>query len=144
MPRIIDLDVIGPSNVTVRKDGIDYELPGDPPVDVWLSIIDAHDKLNGSDMDTVRELHDRMLALFRIHNPDLDALPFGVPGMFTIVASFYGTQLDDDDARDAETDPPGADEAASTTKTSSGSASSAARKRKTPTSRSRSSRSSAR
>lgn len=123
MPRIIDLDLIAPLGVIVRKDGTDYKIPGDPPVSLWLSIVDANDQWAAaqSSAETNEALilfHDRMLELFRIENPDMDSLPFGPAGMFGVLAGFYGAEPDD------EPDPPGADEAASTTKTTSGRASS--------------------
>lgn len=143
MARIIDLDIIAPRGVTVRKrvNGrtVDYHLPGDPPVDMWLGIIDAHDEYLGTSgaeqAEALRLFHDRMLDLFRVENPNLESLPFGVAGMFSVLTGFYGTDLDEEDAGD----PPGADEAASTTTTKRGSASSAAKK-KPATPRSRSSR----
>ncbi len=139
MPRLIDLDVIAPVGVTVRKNGVDYKLPGDPPVSLWLAIIDAHDQWAAAppaeSNESLALFHDRMLELFQIESPDLQELPFGPAGMFAVLAGFYGNALDDDEA---EPDPPGADEAASTTRTTNGRASSPA-KRKTTT-RSRSSR----
>ncbi len=146
MPRIIDLDLIAPVGVTVRKDGIDYNLPGDPPVSLWLAIIDAHDDYvaatGAEQVDALRLFHDRMLELFRMENPDLPELPFGVGGMFTVLSGFYGADLDEETE-----DPQGADEApaASTTKTTRGRPTSRATKAKSTTAtRSRSSRSSGR
>ncbi len=142
MARIIDLDIIAPEGVTIRKGGVDYPIPGDPPVEVWLGLVHAHDEYvtaGGTERaDALQLFHDRMLDLFRIESPDLDSLPFGPAGMFSIVNGFYGADPDDEPE-----DPPGADEAPSTTKTKPGSASSAAKKKTTPT-RSRSSRSSVR
>lgn len=139
MPRIIDLDVIAPAGVTVRKGGEDHKLPGDPPVSLWLGIIDAHDQWQvaaaAESNEALALFHDRMLELFQLENPELDQLPFGPAGMFAVLAGFYGQDVDDEDTED----PPGADEAASTTKTSNGSASSTAKPKPTTT-RSRSSR----
>lgn len=136
MPRIIDLDKIAPVGVTVRKSGIDYQLPGDPPTVMWLGIIEAHDQwaaAEGADSNEALALyHDRMLALFQIEQPDLRALPFGPSAMFAVLAGYYGSEIDE-----AE-DPPGADEADSTTKTTNGRPTSP--KTKTATGRSRSSR----
>jgi hypothetical protein len=138
VPRLIDLDLIAPRGVTVRKGGVDYPLPGDPPVSLWLAIIDAHDEYIASSgaeqVEALQLFHDRMLELFQLENPDLTELPFGVGGMFTVLGGFYGAELD-------EPDPPGADEAppASTTRTKRGRTSSAAKPRTTAT-RSRSSR----
>jgi hypothetical protein len=144
VPRIIDLDLIAPQGVTVRKDGEDYNLPGDPPTSVWLGIIHAYDTwvaaTDNSDANEALSLfHDRMLALFQLEQPDLTELPFGPAGMFAVLAGFYGADMDE-----PATDPPGADEAATTKRTTSGLGGSQAKTaRKTPT-RSRSSRSSAR
>lgn len=138
MPRIIDLDLIAPQGVTVRKDGIEYQLPGDPPTSVWLGIVHAYDTwvvaIGGEANDALEALHDRMLDLFALENPDLQSLPFGPAGMFAVMAGFYGVDEQE------EEDPPGADEAASTKRTTNGRANSAAKPR--TTTRSRSSRSS--
>lgn len=141
MPRIIDLDKIAPQGVTVRKDGIEYQLPGDPPTSVWLGIVHAYDQWVASlaveDADSneaLQTFHDRMLDLFALENPDLESLPFGPAGMFAVLAGFYGADVQEQE------DPPGADEAASTKRTTNGRASSQAKPR--TTTRSRSSRSS--
>jgi hypothetical protein len=143
MARIIDLDIIAPEGVTIRKGGVDYPIPGDPPTELWLALIAAHDEYvtcEGAERpEALRLFHDRMLAIFQLENPELEALPFGPAGMFSIINGFYGADPDEDDPED----PPEADEAPSTTTTKPGSASSAAKK-KTTASRSRSSRSSAR
>lgn len=136
MTRIIDLDLIAPPGVIVRTHGVDYKLPGDPPTSLWLSIIDAHDQHIASEgsehFNTLRVFHDRMLALFQIENPDLQALPFGPGGMISILIGFYGAPDEDD----LPADPPGAGEAASTTTTTNGHAASPAKRpraRKTAT-----------
>jgi hypothetical protein len=141
VPRIIDLDVIAPIGVTVRKNGTDYHLPGDPPVSLWLSIIDANDQwaaCTGPDAnDALQLFHDRMLELFQLENPELEELPFGPAGMFAVLSGFYGNSLDEE----PEPGPPGADEAASMTKTTRGRASSPAKRApRKPATRSRSSR----
>jgi hypothetical protein len=139
VPRIIDLNLINPPGVTVKLEGEQYRLPGDPPVPVWLGIIEAHDAYvtaTGDDYAEALQLfHDRMLALFQIEQPDLDELPFGQARMFAVLAGFYGADVE------AEEDPPGADEAASTTRRTNGRASSPAKPRVKTTTRSRSSRS---
>jgi hypothetical protein len=140
LPRLIDLDVIAPLGVTVRKNSIDYKLPGDPPVSLWLAIIDAHDQwtvATGSDAnDALQLFHDRMLELFQLETPDLDELPFGPAGMFAVLSGFYGNSLDEEPAGD----PQGADEAPSTTKTTSGRNGSPAKTKPPARTRSRSSR----
>lgn len=134
MARIIDLDLIAPPGVTVRKDGIEYQLPGDPPIHVWLAVIDAYDQWAAADGNEANEalgcFHDRMLDLFQIENPDLEMLPFGPAGMFEVLSGFYGG-VDED-----EPDPPRAEKAPSTTRTRNGRASSAAKPRTTTRSRS--------
>ena len=142
MPRIIDLDVLTPVGPIVRKDGIDYKLPGDPPMELWLAIVDANHSfqavsaMDGPEArDALQLFHDRLLELFQIEQPDLQELPFGLPGMWAVLAGFYGASLDDDEP----TDPPGADEAASTTRTTRGRASSPAKRTRTPAKRSASS-----
>lgn len=133
--RIIDLDLIGPPPLVIRKGGVEYRLPGDPPTDLWLALVAAQDAYQAAAPEDIQEAlqtyHDRMLDLFRIEQPDMETLPFGSAGMFAVLCGFYGG-FDDD-----EPDPPRAEEADSTTTTSNGSATTAAAKRKT---RSRSSR----
>lgn len=132
MARIIDLDELAPEDLTVRKDGREYTLPGDPPIDVWLRLVEAGDTFmaaKGEDSQkTLEVFRQRMLELFQIRQPTMTELPFGVPGMYALLAGFYGIN--------AEPDPPkprrnGGE--ASTKKTSNGRASSAAKKPKTTT-----------
>jgi len=137
LPRIIDLDLIAPEGVTIRKSGVEYRLPGDPPTALWLSIIAAHDAhiaaAGAEHFQTLQVFHDRMLLLFKLEQPKLTALPFGPAGMISILIGFYGAPDDE-----APEDPPGADEAASAKRTTTGRRASPA-KPKTAT-RSRSSR----
>ncbi len=139
MTRIIDLDDLAPADLTVRKKGVEYVLPGDPPIDVWLRLVEAGDAFMAAPGDEGREaletFRDRMLELFRIHQPELTELPFGVPGMYALLAGFYGTN--------AAPDPPQPRRrgggAASTTTTSNGSKRSPTKAKAKPKTASRSS-----
>lgn len=143
MPRIIDLDLIAPTPVVIRKTVggrlVELPIPGDPPVELWLGIVDAHDRWASSDNadanDALQVYHDRMLALFRVETPDLERLPFGLDGMFAVLSGFYSVEDVD------EPDPPRAEEASTKRTTRSPAGSRASKPRTTP---SRSSRSSGR
>lgn len=140
MARIIDLDLITPPSVWVRKDGVEYELPGDPPVDVWLGVVQAFEDwqaaIGPATSDALRNFDARVLDLFRLRDPGLEALPFGPAGMYAVLSGFYGDDLGEEPEREQRPTRPA--RAGSTTKTKRGSATSAA-KRKTTTKPSRSS-----
>ncbi len=137
MARIIDLDLIAPTGVTIKKtiNNVEhrYDLPGDVPSLMWLGLSNSYDMVitaaEGDRGDAVQDFHDRMLELFRLEN-DLDELPFSLTEMFQILRGFY-------DAED-EPDPPRPARRASATKTTRGRGNSAAAtKPKTPSRSSR-------
>lgn len=96
MTRIIDLDESLPENVGVRLGGVVYELPGDIPIPDYLAITKAADALDtaaGEDaLERLDDLYQRILALFQVHNPDLDKLPLGVASLVRLIQRLYGVE----------------------------------------------------
>lgn len=137
MTRIIDLDELAPADLVVRKNGVEYKLPGDPAIDVWLRLVEAGDAFMAPEggREELRVFRDRMLDLFQIHQPDLEELPFGIPGMYALLAGFYGTNAAPDPPQPRRRGGAGA----STTKRNNGSKRSPAKSKAKPKTASRSS-----
>jgi hypothetical protein len=132
--RIIDLDVAMPQSVAVKVRGKLYDLPGDIPVPDFLEIQQLTEELetaveggndDGSD-ETIAELYERVMDLFRIENPALENLPLGPRRLGALVVQLYAGAAEEDGATE---DPPRS-KAAGTRSTS----------RKQPTKRSRGSK----
>ena len=98
--RIIDLDVIVPERIGVKIDDEVYDLPGDIPVPDYLAIARLTDALGDEAEnagETFEELYERVIDLFRVHNPDLVDLPLGPTRLGALVVQLY-TQAAEEDA----------------------------------------------
>lgn len=111
--KIIDLDVVVPEKVGAQIDGVVYDLPGDIPVPDYLEIARLADSLDdeaddGADPEAAGEklqaLYDRVMDLFRVHQPDLDELPIGPQRLASLVVQLY-TGLADQDEPERPTKP---------------------------------------
>lgn len=94
--EIIDLDSVLGKPKVVQLDGKRYKLPADLPAPLFLKL--AAGSADDFSAETVRELYEDVLALFRVHQPDMDDLPVGMVQMYTIIPRVY---MGSDDA-----DPP--------------------------------------
>lgn len=95
--RIIDLDKIAPPDVVIVADGQEYRLPGDPPLAVWLPLVDAAETYNDSEgaetQEALKDFADRMLTLFQVRDPGLQVLPLGSQQLFAVLRAIYDTDL---------------------------------------------------
>lgn len=98
----IDLDEVILEDHEVRLAGETYLLPGDLPAPQMLGLSHAWDRLSmredqgeRSGDELVRELYDRALELFRVRQPDLEALPIGVVSIGRLIVGLYGGLGDD-------------------------------------------------
>lgn len=123
----IDLDDIILEDHKVKLGGQIYLLPGDLPIEEMLSLSRAWERMNagigGTDGDElVDDLYQRVLALFRVRQPDLEELPIGVLAVARLIVRLYSGPDDDEPAgRAADPTPPpkaGAGRARGTTQTS--------------------------
>lgn len=87
MTRRVDFDDIRPAPIEAKFNGQWYKLPADLPISVLASLEDAEgDETPGAEFEIVRE---QLLSLFRVHQPDLVALPCGMAEMFTVIPRLY-------------------------------------------------------
>lgn len=98
MPRYIDLDDLIPQDITVRIGGEEFLLPGDVPVPDYLELQRLSAGIVDGDTDdpegTVVALHDRLLDLFRVHQPDMDVLPVGPRALLPLVFRYLDAPMD--------------------------------------------------
>lgn len=99
--RLIDLDELVPDGPRVKLRGVEYELPPDLPVELYLWI----QKLNAGDSEAlempedemVSKLYGEVLELFRYKRPELERLPLRLAELVTIVGRVYGETGEDED-----------------------------------------------
>lgn len=105
MPRYIDLDDLVPADITVRVRGEEYQLPGDVPVPEYLELSRLAGEIAGMDSEdpesAVVALHDRLLALFRVHQPDLTELPVGPRALLPLVFRYLDAPAEQEEAQPA-------------------------------------------
>ena len=98
MPRYIDLDDLIPPDITVRIGGEEFLLPGDVPVPDYLELQRLSAGIVDGDTDdpegTVVALHDRLLDLFRVHQPDMEVLPVGPRALLPLVFRYLDAPMD--------------------------------------------------
>jgi len=102
VPRYIDIDDLVPADITVRVKGEEYTLPGDVSVPTYLTLTRlAGDVVDGDSEDpeaAVIELHDRLLDLFHVHQPDLQELPVGPRALLPLVFRYLDAPVTEEDA----------------------------------------------
>lgn len=98
MPRYIDLDDLIPQDITVRIGGEEYLLPGDVPVPDYLELQRLSAGIVDGDTDdpegTVVALHDRLLDLFRVYQPDMEVLPVGPRVLLPLVFRYLDAPME--------------------------------------------------
>jgi hypothetical protein len=133
MPKIVKLGELLPADFVIElSEGERYTLPGDPPLELILtlaSLFERTENMNGADenevgLEVLREINAEMLTLLQMRQPELTSSPFGVIGVQHVVAQLlqaynFGTASDEED-EDGEENP----QPASRSKRSSGSPSS--------------------
>lgn len=95
MARIIDLDEIIPENLTLRYRAVDYDVPGDPPLEYVLALWEASRRAQeeltlDEQVETMQGVHDHLLRVFQVCNPSLLHLPFGAAGLVAVSNVLFG------------------------------------------------------
>lgn len=93
---IIDVDELLPGDVAFVVGGVEYLVPGDPPLPMVLGLIETFQEMqaiDGTDAatpDRVAELtgrlHEQVTEVFRIRDPQVE-LQVGMRGLVAIVAA---------------------------------------------------------
>jgi hypothetical protein len=91
--EIIDLDVVLDEPKRVRLGGNVYTLPPQIPVPLYLKIKARQESPDESD-DVLEGLHQQVLELFQVHQPDMTAVPAGMGQLFQIIPAVYGAGPD--------------------------------------------------
>lgn len=86
MAEITDLDIVLGAPKKVRLDGKLYTLPAQIPVPLYLKLKAQRD----DDTDLLESLHEEVLALFQIHQPEMTVVPCGMGQLFDIIPLVYG------------------------------------------------------
>lgn len=113
MVQVVDLDELLPEDITVRVRGTGYQLPGDMDVEQVFRLFELYLALSKIESDDPAamfaevkgrfgDINAELLDLFKIRQPDLEKLPFGIRGigaMLRLVLEQLGLKI-------TETDPP--------------------------------------
>jgi hypothetical protein len=93
MPRIIDLDALVPEDLEFRYRGESYLVPGDIDgeaawglVKLYQEGLAAQEKGSSEQQAADALIQQALLALFRVRQPDLERLPFGLRGSAVVLA----------------------------------------------------------
>jgi hypothetical protein len=131
MARVIDIeDLVSLDKVIIKAGGDSYRLPDDLLVPDYLRLRALFNQLVDADADsedfdaneTLSELHDELLAMFQVHQPDLTELPFGPRSIVPVVYAYLNQEI----GEQQEDAPPPPRRASTRTKPSGG-------RQKTPT-----------
>lgn len=96
--KIVDLDVVAPETFGVKIDGEIYQLPGDIPIPDYIEIERLTNGLTDeNDPTSIRDLYERVLDLFRIHQPELEELPIGPMRLGALVVQLYAGGIEEDE-----------------------------------------------
>lgn len=109
--EITDLDelLLGPPK-RVRLSGHVYTLPAQIPVPLYLLVrnrsrerVELLERGEDLDIDAVEEVHQQVLELFQVHQPDMDSVPCGIGQLFEIIPTIYPARAEgEDDGEDEE------------------------------------------
>lgn len=103
--KFVDLDKIVGADIKVQVGGVKYVLPGDMPADLYLEVNRRAQEGDDTDYESIRDLHERVLDLFRYKQPDLDSIPgLTLRQLFVAIGEIYGP--DEGDQEDSEESAP--------------------------------------
>jgi hypothetical protein len=89
----IDLDELAPEPKGVKLGGTRYLVPADIPLPLSIRL----SRLSGEpDDSSATDLYEEVLALFRVHQPDLKSLPIGASQLFSTILAIYGPKKEPD------------------------------------------------
>lgn len=89
--KFVDLDKIVGADTKVQVGGVKYVLPGDMPADLYLEVNRRAQEGDETDYESIRDLHERVLDLFRYKQPDLDSIPgLTLRQLFQAIGEIYG------------------------------------------------------
>lgn len=107
MSNVNDLDVLVPENKRARLGGVEYELPGDLPLEIYLRINNAASKEDESESNAVVAVLAAVTDLFAwgVEGDAADAIKKavdtalrgrGVPFVMEIIRAIYGEDADEE------------------------------------------------
>lgn len=90
--KLVDLDKLVSPDIKVRIGGHDYVVPGDLPADLYLEINQrAQEAGDLSEFEGIKDLHERVLNLFRYRQPDLTEIPgVSLKQLLLAIGEIYG------------------------------------------------------
>lgn len=97
MAEVTDLSLVlgEPKLVRLHEDGQVYKLPADIPIPLMLKLDQLGEQAGGEDDEAagraVLALYEETLALFRVHQPELESLPLSPVQLVHLVTSVYVT-----------------------------------------------------
>lgn len=91
--EVIDLDLILGEPKEVQIGGAVYKLPPDIPAELYLKLV-GYDGGDGFGA-LLSEIQDELLAVFRIHQPEMTSLPGTVAQQIALVPMVYGGKTAD-------------------------------------------------
>jgi hypothetical protein len=112
--NITDLDLLLGEPRNVRLGGIEYKLPADCSVELYLMMVEFAQLADPSQADEasmLRPLRDGTLELFQVHQPALGRLPaaLGLEGLMTLIGQVYASADDPTPPPEGEQEPAAAD-----------------------------------
>lgn len=93
MTKIVDLDQFSGEPIEVVANGATYLLPADLPIPTVIRIEQL--AANETDPDANRKFYEEVLALFQVHQPELEDLPLNVAQLANFIPTVYGGGTED-------------------------------------------------
>lgn len=109
MTAIRDLDLLTSEPIEVKLAGWTFKLPADCPIPLILKVEKAKEAAGSEDPEEAEkallDIYAEILALFRVHQPDLDSVPISTTQMLLFLPLVYGASDEDEGPADPPTKP---------------------------------------
>lgn len=107
MADVTNLDDLAGPPKRVVLGGVEYLLPGDIPIDLFIEMADAEQSFDDEEADElaiIKNLRDRVLELFQFHQEDMESLPpgAGFRTVLQLVGAVYRAKGDDEEKPELE------------------------------------------
>jgi hypothetical protein len=114
MAQVVNLDDILGEDAVIQYRGVEYKLPADPPVEYILALWQATQRMQNplsleEQAECMNDLCGRLLAVFRLADPNLKSLPFGTQGLVAVsklIFSLVGIATHEEDEIEAVEEEP--------------------------------------